>query len=107
MAGATFAEVAAAATARAGGSPGFAVVSIRIDVDRRGVGKYWSTNKALQSSNQQTIKNLSGLVAVSDILEGLSGIGAADIEEDFLSTSVVSLALVPLKVLHLTAPMAE
>lgn len=49
-----------------------------------GRGKYL----ALEDTDLQSLENFAGLVAVADILECLGGILTADIEEDFLTTSV-------------------
>ena len=43
---------------------------------------------ALQCSDQQTLKDLSCLITVSDILESLSCVLSTDVEQNFLSTSV-------------------
>ena len=42
---------------------------------------------ALQCTNQQTIKDLSCLVAVSDILESLSCVLSTNVEQNFFSAS--------------------
>ena len=43
---------------------------------------------ALQSADLELLERLTGLVAVADILKGLGGILAADVEEHFLTTTV-------------------
>lgn len=47
---------------------------------------------ALQCADLDARENLAGLVAVSNILESLSGILSGNIEKDLLSTSVIKLA---------------
>jgi hypothetical protein len=42
---------------------------------------------ALQCSNQQTVKDLSCFVAVSNILESLGCVLSTNVEQDFFSTS--------------------
>lgn len=44
----------------------------------------------------KTLKDLAGLVTVSNILECLGGVLSADVEENLLSTSVDMLACGPL-----------
>ena len=51
----------------------------------------WVTSHTLQLANQQTLENLSRLVAVSDIFESFGRILSADIEKDFLATAVKRL----------------
>lgn len=48
-----------------------------------------STYHALQCANLDAGEDLAGLVAVSNILESLSGILSGNIEQDLLSTSVI------------------
>ena len=55
--------------------------------------QWGATYHALYRADQQTLEDLAGLVAVSYILEGLGGILSANIEQDFLSSSMVLLAL--------------
>ena len=43
---------------------------------------------ALQRADEQAGKDLAGLVAVADVFEGFGCVLAADVEEDFFSTSV-------------------
>lgn len=43
---------------------------------------------ALQSANLELLKRLAGLVAVTDILEGLGGILTADVEKNLLATTI-------------------
>ena len=45
---------------------------------------------ALQVADQESVERFPGLVAVADILKGLGCVLAADVEEDFLTTSVVA-----------------
>lgn len=47
------------------------------------------TYHALQLADQETVQDLTGLVTVSDIFEGLGAVLATDVEEDFLTTTVV------------------
>lgn len=47
-----------------------------------------NTDLALQSPDEHAVKDLSCLVAVSDVLERLGGILSTDIEHDLLATSV-------------------
>ena len=42
---------------------------------------------SLQSTNKEPVEGLTGLVAVTDILESLGGILAADVEKNFLATA--------------------
>jgi hypothetical protein len=47
-----------------------------------------STYVALQGSDLELVKRLAGLVAVADILKGLGGVLAGNVEEDLLTTAV-------------------
>lgn len=48
-----------------------------------------NTYTALKSADKETLEDLAGLVAVADVLEGLGGVLAADVEEDFFTTGVL------------------
>lgn len=48
----------------------------------------WKTYHALHGTDKQTVKNLTGLVRVTDILESLSAVLATDIKKDLLTTTV-------------------
>lgn len=54
-----------------------------------GAGLGGSTYQALQCADLDAREDLAGLVAVSYILESLRGILSGNIEQDFLSTSVI------------------
>jgi hypothetical protein len=43
--------------------------------------------ECLEGADFQGFQNLAGLVAVADVLKGLGGILAGDIEKDFLTTA--------------------
>lgn len=47
------------------------------------------TYTALKSADEKALEDLAGLVTVADVLEGLSGVLAADVEEDFFTTGVL------------------
>jgi hypothetical protein len=47
-----------------------------------------ATYVALQRSDLELVERLAGLVAVADILKGLGGILAGNVEEDLLTTAV-------------------
>lgn len=47
------------------------------------------TGHTLHATNEQTVENLTRLVGVADILEGLGAILASDVQEDFLTTGVL------------------
>ena len=58
--------------------------------------KTWRTKKrrgdaylALELTNNQSIESLAGLVTVANILEGLSGILTANVEQNLLTTTIV------------------
>jgi hypothetical protein len=44
---------------------------------------------ALQSADLELVKGLAGLVAVADILEGLGGVLAGNVQKDLLATAVL------------------
>lgn len=46
------------------------------------------TYGALQNANLELLERLAGLVAVADILKGLGGVLAANVEKDLLTTTV-------------------
>jgi hypothetical protein len=46
------------------------------------------TYVALQVPDQELLERLTGLIAVADILEGLSGILAGNVEQNLLTTAV-------------------
>jgi uncharacterized membrane protein len=46
------------------------------------------TYHALHCANEETIENLARLVTVADILEGFRAVLTADVEEDFLATTI-------------------
>ena len=48
-----------------------------------------NTYTALKSADKETLEDLAGLVAVADVLEGLGGVLAADVEEDFFTAGVL------------------
>lgn len=48
---------------------------------------------SLESANQQSIENLTCLVAVADVLESLGCVLTADVEEDFLTTTKFQAAV--------------
>lgn len=48
----------------------------------------WIAYVALQRSDLELVEGLAGLVAVADILEGLGGILAGNIEQDLLTATV-------------------
>ena len=48
-----------------------------------------ATYVALQNADLELLERLAGLVAVADILKGLGGVLAADVEKDLLTTTVV------------------
>jgi hypothetical protein len=52
------------------------------------VGRLGWAYVALQSADLELLERLTGLVAVADILEGLSGILAADVEKNLLATAI-------------------
>jgi hypothetical protein len=43
---------------------------------------------ALHGADEQTVENLTRLVGVADILEGLGTVLATDVQKDFLTTAV-------------------
>jgi hypothetical protein len=43
---------------------------------------------ALHGADKQTVENLTRLVGVADILEGLGTVLATDVQKDFLTTAV-------------------
>ena len=47
------------------------------------------TYTALKSADEEALEDLAGLVAVADVLEGLGGVLAADVEEDFFTAGVL------------------
>lgn len=47
------------------------------------------TYHALQLGNVHPIQQFTGLVTVTDILEGFCCVLTADVEEDFLTTTIV------------------
>jgi hypothetical protein len=49
----------------------------------------WNTYTALKSADEEALEDLAGLVAVADVLEGLGGVLAADVEEDFFTAGVL------------------
>lgn len=51
----------------------------------RGIG---GTHLALQGPDEEGLKEFPGLVAVTDVLEGLRGILTPDVEQDLLATTV-------------------
>lgn len=54
--------------------------------------KIQETYHALHAADKQTVKDLTGLVRVTDILESLGTVLATDIKEDLLTTAVYMLA---------------
>ena len=52
-------------------------------------GEDWNTYTALKSADEEALEDLAGLVAVADVLEGLGGVLAADVEEDFFTAGVL------------------
>ncbi len=48
---------------------------------------------ALQLADLELLEGLAGLVAVADILEGLGGVLAGNVEEDLLTTAIEQVAL--------------
>lgn len=48
-----------------------------------------NTYTAHKVADKQALEDLAGLVAVADVFEGLGGVLAADVEEDFLTTGVL------------------
>ena len=52
-------------------------------------GEDWNTYTALKSADEEAFEDLAGLVAVADVLEGLGGVLAADVEEDFFTAGVL------------------
>ena len=55
-----------------------------------------TTYQSLQVADEETLEDLARLVTVADILKGLGGVLATDVEEDFLTAAVVG-ALVNLR----------
>ena len=55
-------------------------------IERRGCRTYQS----LQVADEETLEDLARLVTVTDILKGLGGVLAADVEKDFLTATVVA-----------------
>jgi hypothetical protein len=53
----------------------------------KGIGP---TYQSLQVADEQTLEDLARLVAVADVLEGLGGVLATDVEEDLLTTTIES-----------------
>ena len=53
---------------------------------------YWRpdfvTYQALELTNEETVKDLSGLVTVANILESLGGVLTGDIEHNLLTTAI-------------------
>jgi hypothetical protein len=47
------------------------------------------TYQALHSADQQTLEDLTGLITVADVLEGLCAVLASYVEEDLLTTRVL------------------
>jgi hypothetical protein len=47
------------------------------------------TYQTLQGSDEESLKDLTGLVTVSNILESLSGILSANVQKNFLSSSAI------------------
>jgi hypothetical protein len=45
------------------------------------------TYQALHSADQQTLEDLTGLITVADVLEGLCAVLASYVEEDLLTTT--------------------
>ena len=74
----------------AGGLGGRVAGLVLLDMDTRIDNKFggggWGY-LALENTNLQSLEDLAGLVAVADIFKGLGGILAADVEEDFLTTT--------------------
>jgi uncharacterized membrane protein len=58
-----------------------------VDLSESGIKGYGVTYLTLQCSDQQTIKDLSCLITMPDILECFGCILSTDIEQNFLSTS--------------------
>ena len=56
---------------------------------RVGRGSGGNTYTALKSADEEALEDLAGLVAVADVLEGLGGVLAADVEEDFFTAGVL------------------
>ena len=54
-----------------------------------GRGLEGKTYTALKSADEEALEDLAGLVAVADVLEGLGGVLAADVEEDFFTAGVL------------------
>ena len=52
-------------------------------------GMLGGTYATLDGSDKKALKDLAGLVAVADVLEGLGGVLAADVEEDFFTAGVL------------------
>lgn len=48
-----------------------------------------NTYTALKSADEEALEDLAGLVAVADVFEGLGGVLAADVEEDFFTAGVL------------------
>lgn len=47
------------------------------------------TYTALQVANVELVEGLAGLVTVADILKGLGGVLATNVEDDLLTTTIV------------------
>lgn len=73
----------------------------------------YNTYHTLHATNEQTVENLTRLVGVADILEGLGAILASDVQEDFLTTAVSHvLALnflggITLCIMHCVTPRSQ
>ena len=48
-----------------------------------------NTYTALKSADEEALEDLASLVTVADVLEGLGGVLAADVEEDFFTAGVL------------------
>jgi hypothetical protein len=51
-------------------------------------GEKRKSYQSLQVADEETLEDLAGLVTVSDVLKGLGGVLATDVEENFLTATV-------------------
>lgn len=52
------------------------------------------TYHALHAADEESVEDLTGLVGVADILEGLGAVLATDIQKDLLTTAVGRLSVI-------------